>query len=159
MYRIGQGFDVHAFAKNRDLILGGEKFDYEYGLLGHSDADVLAHAIMDALLGALCLGDIGTLFPDTDNNYKDADSMNLMEKVYDKVREKGYEIVNVDATVICQLPKIKPRSEKIRENIAKILKTTVDNINIKGTTTEKLGFTGRKEGIASMCTVLLRKIK
>jgi 2-C-methyl-D-erythritol 2,4-cyclodiphosphate synthase len=159
MYRIGQGFDVHAFAKDRDLILGGEKFDYEYGLLGHSDADVLAHAIMDALLGALCLGDIGKLFPDTDASYKGADSMKLMQKVYEKITEKGYQIVNVDATVICQLPKIKPKADKIRENVAKVLNTDIENINIKGTTTEELGFTGRKEGIASMCAVLLKKIR
>lgn len=159
MYRIGQGFDVHAFAEDRDLILGGVKIDYPLGLLGHSDADVLAHAVMDALLGALCLGDIGKLFPDTDAKFKGADSMKLLEKVYEKVVEKGYEVVNVDATLICEKPKIAPHSTTMRENLSKILKTTIDNVNVKGTTSEKLGFTGRGEGIASLCSILLKKIK
>ena len=157
MYRIGQGFDVHAFEPNRDLILGGVKIDYPLGLLGHSDADVLTHAVMDAILGALCMGDIGKLFPDTDNAYKGADSVKLLERVYGKVLEKNYEIVNIDAAVICEKPKIRPFVDKMREILANALKTRVDNVNIKGTTTEKLGFTGREEGIASLCTALLKK--
>ncbi len=157
MYRIGQGFDVHAFATNRDLILGGVKFDYELGLAGHSDADVLAHTIMDALLGALCIGDIGKLFPDTDPAFKNANSMILMQRVYEIIQEKGYEIVNLDATIMCEKPKILPKREQIRKNVADILKTHIDNVNVKATTTEKLGFTGRREGIASICVVLLQK--
>lgn len=158
MYRIGQGFDVHAFAKNRELILGGVKIDYEYGLQGHSDADVLTHAIMDSLTGALSLGDIGKLFPDTDPSYKGADSVKLLEEVFNIVKNKGYEIVNLDATVICERPKIRKYVDIMRSNIAKVLKTNIENVNIKGTTTEKLGFTGRKEGIASLCSILLKKI-
>ncbi len=159
MYRIGQGFDVHAFERNRDLILGGVKIDYPLGLLGHSDADVLTHVVMDALLGALCLGDIGKLFPDTDNAYKGADSVKLLERVYEKVQEKKYEIVNIDATVICEKPKIRPYVDKMRQILANALKTEIDNVNIKGTTTEKLGFTGREEGIAALCTALLKKME
>jgi 2-C-methyl-D-erythritol 2,4-cyclodiphosphate synthase len=157
MYRIGQGFDVHAFSENRDLILGGVKFDYPLGLKGHSDADVLAHAVMDALLGSLCMGDIGKLFPDNDPAFKNADSMKLMQRVYEKILEKGYVLVNLDATVICERPKLLPHAQEIRQNIAKVLKTEVDNVNVKATTSEKLGFTGRKEGIASLCVVLLKK--
>jgi len=158
MYRIGQGFDVHAFAKNRDLILGGVKFDYPLGLLGHSDADVLTHAVMDALLGAVCLGDIGKLFPDNDETYKDVNSLKLLESVYSKINELNYGVVNVDATVICEKPKIAPHRDQMRKNIAQALNISIENVNIKGTTTEKLGFTGREEGIASLCTVLLKKI-
>jgi 2-C-methyl-D-erythritol 2,4-cyclodiphosphate synthase len=157
VFRIGQGFDVHKLAENRDLILGGVKIDYPLGLLGHSDADVLTHAVMDALLGALCLGDIGKLFPDTDPLYKGADSIKLLEKVYSKVIENGYTVENLDATVICEKPKILPHSLEMRKNLSRALKSDISKINVKATTTEKLGFTGREEGIASMCVVLLKK--
>ena len=155
--RIGQGFDVHKLVENRKCIIGGVDIPYEMGLLGHSDADVLCHAITDAILGAANLGDIGKLFPDTDPAYKGADSIMLLGKVGDLVREKGYTIGNIDATVICERPKIGPHREAMAKNIADALKTQIDRVSIKATTTEKLGFTGRKEGIASQAVVLLRK--
>ena len=155
--RIGQGFDVHKLVEGRKCIIGGVDIPYELGLLGHSDADVLCHAITDAILGAANLGDIGKLFPDTDPAYKGADSVMLLAKVGELMREKGYSICNIDATVICERPKIGPHRDAMAENIAKALLTDVDRVSIKATTTEKLGFTGRKEGIASQATVLLRK--
>lgn len=157
MFRIGQGFDVHAFAENRPLIIGGIEIPYELGLLGHSDADVLLHTISDALLGAIGEGDIGKHFPDTDPAFKDADSAKLLIHVYQLVKDKGYELVNADCTIIAQAPKMAPYIQSMRSRIAELLETTSDLINVKATTTEKLGFTGRKEGIASQAVVLLQK--
>ena len=147
--RVGLGYDVHKLVEGRDLILGGVKVPHELGLLGHSDADVLAHAISDALLGAAALGDIGKHFPDTDEAYKGADSLKLMAHVRDLVEEKGYVIENVDATIIAQRPKLRPYIEQMEENIAKVLRIEKDQINIKATTEERLGFTGREEGMAA----------
>lgn len=157
MFRIGQGFDVHAFAENRPLIIGGIEIPYELGLLGHSDADVLLHTISDALLGAIGEGDIGKHFPDTDPAFKDADSAKLLIHVYQLVKDKGYELVNADCTIIAQAPKMAPYIQSMRNRIAELLETSSDLINVKATTTEKLGFTGRKEGIASQAVVLLQK--
>jgi len=154
-FRTGIGFDVHAFAENRKLIIGGVNIPFEKGLLGHSDADVLLHAISDALLGAAALGDIGQHFPDTDEKYKNADSLILLQKVYELVMQKGYVLGNVDAVVILQRPKLLPFIKKIRENIAGILKADIEQISIKATTTEKLGFTGREEGVSAMASVLI----
>ena len=154
--RIGQGYDVHRLAEGRDLILGGVKIPYEKGLDGHSDADVLVHAIMDAMLGAAALGDIGLLFPDTDENYKGADSLLLLKKVNERVREAGYEIVNIDATMIAQAPKLRPYIDEMRENISRTLGIAMDTVSIKATTEEKLGFTGRKEGIAAQAVLLIQ---
>ena len=155
MLRIGQGLDVHAFAPARDLILGGVKIDYEYGLAGHSDADVLTHALMDALLGALALGDIGKLFPDSDDAFKGADSLKLLERVMSLEEFKNVTLVNADITVIAQKPKIAPYTDMMRQNLAAVLKCGIDRISVKGTTTEKLGFCGRGEGITAMAVVLL----
>ncbi|MGO3018185.1 MAG: 2-C-methyl-D-erythritol 2,4-cyclodiphosphate synthase [Anaerococcus sp.] len=155
--RIGLGYDVHRLEKGRELIIGGVKFDYEYGLLGHSDADVLTHAIMDAILGALNLRDIGVLFPDTDNTYKDVYSINLLDKVVDLMEEKGYKIGNIDTVVICEKPKINPMAEKIQTLLAKHLKTDIENVSIKASTSEKLAFTGRGEGIEARAVVLLER--
>ena len=155
MLRIGQGLDVHAFAPARDLILGGVKIDYEYGLAGHSDADVLTHALMDALLGALALGDIGKLFPDNDDAFKGADSLKLLERVMSLEQFKNVTLVNADITVIAQKPKIAPYTDMMRQKLAAVLKCGVDRISVKGTTTEKLGFCGRGEGITAMAVVLL----
>ncbi len=154
--RIGHGYDVHRFAENRDLILGGVKIPYEFGLLGHSDADVLVHAIMDSLLGAAALGDIGKLFPDTDQSYKGADSMVLLAKVCDVLKENGYSIGNIDSTVIAQKPKLKDYILQMRENIAKVCQIDVSQVSVKATTEEKLGFTGRLEGISAhaVCIIL-----
>jgi 2-C-methyl-D-erythritol 2,4-cyclodiphosphate synthase len=156
--RVGMGYDVHKLVENRKLILGGVEIDHEKGLLGHSDADVLLHAIMDSILGALALGDIGKHFPDTDEKYKGADSMKLLEHVYNLISEKGYAIGNLDATIIAQAPKMAPHIQKMRENIARILKTDINNINVKATTEEGLGFTGNKEGISSQSICLLINI-
>lgn len=154
--RIGHGYDVHRFAENRDLILGGVKIPYELGLLGHSDADVLVHAIMDSLLGAAALGDIGKLFPDTDQSYKGADSMVLLAKVCDVLKENGYSIGNIDSTVIAQKPKLKDYIMLMRENIAKVCNIDISQVSVKATTEEKLGFTGRLEGISAhaVCIIL-----
>jgi 2-C-methyl-D-erythritol 2,4-cyclodiphosphate synthase len=158
MFRIGQGFDVHQLTAGRPLIIGGITIPYEKGLLGHSDADVLLHTVSDACLGAIGEGDIGRHFPDTDPNFKDADSAKLMEHVWRLVKEKGYELVNADCTIIAQKPKMAPFIPQMRERIAELLEASPDQINIKATTTEKLGFTGRGEGIASQAVVLLKKI-
>ena len=147
--RIGMGYDVHKLVEGRDLILGGVKIDYEKGLLGHSDADVLLHAISDALLGAAALGDIGKHFPDTDPTYKGADSMKLMAHVKELIEEKGYVIENIDATIIAQKPKLRPYIEEMEVNIARVLGIEKDQINVKATTEERLGFTGREEGMAA----------
>ena len=157
MMRIGHGYDVHRFAENRKLFLGGVEIPYELGLLGHSDADVLLHAIMDALLGACALGDIGKHFPDTDEKYKGADSLKLLEEVYKKINSLGFEIGNIDATIIAQAPKLLPYIEKMREKIALACNTSIENINVKATTEEKLGFTGRKEGISAHAVCILVK--
>ena len=157
MIRIGHGYDIHAFSDNRKCIIGGVEIPYEKGLLGHSDADVLLHAISDSLLGAAALGDIGKHFPDTDPEFKGADSLVLLEKVNELLEQKGYKVVNVDATVIAQVPKLAPYILKMRENIAKALKTDVDFISVKATTEEKLGFTGRKEGISAHSVCLIEK--
>lgn len=153
--RIGEGYDVHKLAKNRKLILGGEEIDYEYGLDGHSDADVLVHAVMDALLGALALGDIGKHFPDTDNSYKGADSIMLLKSVCRLIGEKGYRVGNIDCTVCAQKPKLAPYIQKMRENIAAAAGTLPENISVKATTTEHLGFEGRMEGISARAVCLL----
>ena len=152
---VGIGYDVHALSKDRDLFLGGVKIYYEFGLMGHSDADVLVHAIMDAMLGACALGDIGRHFPDNDNSYKNIDSMLLLEKVNELINEKGYVVNNIDAVVIAQKPKLMPYIDTMKNNIADLLKIDRNCVNIKATTTEKLGFEGRMEGISSqaVCTI------
>jgi 2-C-methyl-D-erythritol 2,4-cyclodiphosphate synthase len=153
--RIGHGYDVHKFAENRKLILGGVEIPFELGLLGHSDADVLVHAVMDALLGAAALGDIGKLFPDTDDRYKGADSILLLKEVCAVLAEKGYSIGNIDATVIAQKPKLKDYIDLMRKNIADACKVDVSQISVKATTEEKLGFTGRLEGISAHAVCLI----
>lgn len=153
--RIGYGYDVHKFAKNRQLIVGGVDIPYEMGLDGHSDADVLLHAVSDALLGAAALGDIGTHFPDTDPEYSGADSLKLLEQVVALLKDKGYSICNIDALVVAQSPKMAPYIQKMRKNIADACSITVDDVNVKATTEEKLGFTGRKEGMAAHAAVLI----
>ncbi|WP_110113979.1 2-C-methyl-D-erythritol 2,4-cyclodiphosphate synthase [Bacillus sp. CGMCC 1.16541] len=153
--RVGQGFDVHQFAENRPLILGGITIPYEKGLLGHSDADVLLHTIADALLGAAAKGDIGKHFPDTDEAYKDADSAELLTHVWKLLKEENYELSNVDCTIIAQKPKMAPHIDAMRKRIAELLEIEISQINVKATTTEKLGFTGREEGIAAQAAVLI----
>lgn len=157
MMRIGHGYDVHAFDASRPLILGGMEIPHDFGLKGHSDADVLLHTITDSILGALALGDIGKFFPDTDEKFKDADSRVLLGEVVAMMYEKGYEIGNIDAVVIAERPKLRGYIDDIRGNVAALLKTDISNVNIKATTSEKLGFTGREEGIASEAVVLLNK--
>lgn len=154
--RIGLGYDVHKLVENRDLILGGVNIPYEKGLLGHSDADVLLHAIMDSLLGAAALGDIGKHFPDTDAKYKGASSLELLRQVGLLIEKHGYIIGNIDATIIAQKPKMAPHIESMRNNIAQALRITVNQINIKATTEEGLGFTGSGEGISSQSICLLK---
>ena len=156
--RIGHGYDVHRLVEERRLILGGVDIPYEKGLLGHSDADVLLHAISDALLGAAALGDIGKHFPDTDAAYKNADSLVLLSKVNDIIGAAGYRVSNVDATVIAQAPKLAPHILKMRENIAKALDTDLDEISVKATTEERLGFTGSGEGISAHAVCLIEKV-
>lgn len=154
--RIGMGYDVHRLVEDRALILGGVEIDHSHGLLGHSDADVLLHAIMDAMLGAAALGDIGRHFPDDDPKYKGISSMILLSHVRDSIEATGYQIGNIDATIICESPKLMPHIPHMVENIASCLGIEINQVNIKATTTEKLGFTGRKEGIASDAIVLLK---
>ena len=156
--RVGLGYDVHKLVEGRKLIIGGVNVPHEKGLLGHSDADVLIHAVMDSILGALALGDIGKHFPDTDEKYKGADSMKLLEFVYNLINDKGYGIANIDCTIIAQSPKMAPHIQNMRENIAKALNTSIENINVKATTEEGLGFTGAKEGIAAQSICLLVKV-
>ena len=155
--RIGHGYDVHRLTENRDLIIGGVKIPYEKGLLGHSDADVLVHAILDAVLGALGLGDIGKHFPDTDESYKGINSMCLAERVAFFLHDNGYKIGNIDATVVAQRPKLSPYIEEMRANIAKVFNVTPDRVNIKATTEEKLGFTGSGEGISAHAVCIIVK--
>ena len=157
MIRVGQGYDVHRFVDTGEVILGGVKIDYEQGLEAHSDGDVVLHALCDALLGAAALGDIGKHFPDTDPEFKGADSRVLLRYVYKIVQEKGYSLGNADITIIAQAPKMAPHIVAMCENIAADLSVSVDSINVKATTTEKLGFEGRKEGIAVQAVVLIEK--
>ncbi len=154
--RIGQGYDVHRLIEGRDCIICGVKIPYEKGLLGHSDADVALHALSDALLGAAALGDIGKHFPDTDEQYKGADSRVLLREIVKKIEDKGYKIENVDITIIAQKPKMAPYIEQMRKNVADDLCINIDAVNVKATTTEKLGFEGRGEGISSTAVVLLQ---
>ena len=155
--RVGHGYDVHRLTENRRLIIGGVTIPYEKGLLGHSDADVLVHAIMDALLGAAALGDIGRHFPDNDPAYSGADSVGLLRQVCALLQEKGYMLSNIDATVIAQQPKLKPHIDTMREVLSEAMRLDKDCISIKATTEEKLGFTGRQEGIAAHCVALIFK--
>ncbi|GAB3055834.1 2-C-methyl-D-erythritol 2,4-cyclodiphosphate synthase [Salinicoccus sesuvii] len=159
MSRIGHGFDVHAFEAGRPLVIGGIEIPHDRGLKGHSDADVLLHTMADALLGALALGDIGKFFPDTDAAFKDMDSKVLLQEVVAMMHEKGYELGNIDAVIMAERPKFRPYIDDMREVAASILKTDISNVNIKATTTEKLGFTGRGEGIASEAVVLIEKVE
>ncbi len=158
MFRIGQSIDIHQLVEGRDLILGGVKIDHPYGLLGHSDADVLLHAIIESIIGAMGLGDIGTHFPDTDEKYKGISSMILLEKTYDMMVQEGYEIGNVDSLILAEAPKMAPHIPQMRENIAQALHCDVSQINVKATRGEKMGFVGRKEGIVCQAvTLLVRK--
>ncbi|KJE27666.1 2-C-methyl-D-erythritol 2,4-cyclodiphosphate synthase [Geobacillus kaustophilus] len=157
MFRIGQGFDVHQLVEGRPLIIGGVTIPYEKGLLGHSDADVLLHAVADACLGAIGAGDIGRHFPDTDPRFKDADSAELLAHVWALARQEGYRLVNADCTIIAQKPKMAPYIEEMRAVIARLLGAERSQVNVKATTTERLGFTGRGEGIAAQAVVLLQK--
>lgn len=153
--RIGHGYDVHRLVEGRNLILGGVNISHDLGLLGHSDADVLVHAIIDSLLGAAALGDIGVLFPDTDEKYKNADSIELLKKVCRILEEKSFKIVNIDSTIIAQKPKLKEHICKMRENIANACNIDITCVNVKATTEENLGFTGREEGIAAHAVSLI----
>ncbi len=157
--RIGNGYDVHKLVENRELIIGGVLIPYEKGLLGHSDADVLVHAIMDSLLGATKKGDIGKLFPDNDNNFKNICSLELLKKVYNILKADGYQIINIDSTIIAQAPKMRPYIDKMEENIAMCLNIDKSQINIKATTEEGLGFTGALEGISANAVCLVIKNK
>ena len=156
--RIGNGYDVHKLVEGRKLILGGVEIPYEKGLLGHSDADVLVHAIMDALLGALAKGDIGKLFPDSSAEFKDISSILLLKKVNEVLKKENYTIINIDSIVAAQAPKLAPHIEQMRKNIADALETDIANISVKATTTEKLGFEGRGEGISSYAVCLFENI-
>ena len=155
--RIGHGYDVHRLVEARKLILGGAEIPYELGLLGHSDADVLLHAVIDALLGAAALGDIGKLFPDSDPKYKDISSMLLLERAMERIRQKGFRVGNVDVTVIAQRPKLLHYIPRMRENLAQALELSVDRVNVKATTEEGLGFTGSGEGISCHAVCLLEE--
>lgn len=156
--KIGIGYDVHKLVKDRDLIIGGVKIDYEMGLLGHSDADVLTHAIIDSIFGALGVGDLGRHFPDTDPKFKGVSSIKLLEYAYNLMSEMNYEIGNIDAIIIAQSPKMAPHIENMKKIISKTLCTDINNINIKATTEEGLGFTGKKEGISSQSICLLKSV-
>lgn len=156
--RIGHGYDVHRLTENRALILGGVEIPHTVGLLGHSDADVLTHAIMDALLGAAALGDIGQMFPDSDPAYKNANSIKLLEQVRVRLAENGYCVACIDSTIIAQRPKFAPHLAQMRENLAKALHTTIGNVNVKATTEEGLGFSGKEEGIAAHAVCLLETL-
>lgn len=158
MIRIGHGYDVHRFKEGRELYIGGIHIDYSLGLDGHSDADVLLHAICDALLGAAALGDIGRHFPDTDPKFKGIDSKLLLKATYDLLKKEGYSIVNLDATVVAQAPRLSGYIEQMRECVANILECDIGQVNIKATTEEKLGFTGRLEGISAHCVCLIENL-
>jgi 2-C-methyl-D-erythritol 2,4-cyclodiphosphate synthase len=157
MTRIGFGYDAHRLVKGRDLILGGVKIPYDLGLLGHSDADVLSHAMGEAILGALCLGDLGKHFPDTDEKYKGISSLKILSMINDMAKKENAKIIHIDSTIVAQEPKLSPYIEKMRENISHVLKINIDQISVKATTTEGLGFTGRKEGISGYAVVLVEK--
>jgi 2-C-methyl-D-erythritol 2,4-cyclodiphosphate synthase len=157
-FRIGQGVDFHQLAEGRDLWLGGIKIDHSKGAVGHSDADVLLHAICDAILGAACLGDIGTHFPDTDQQYKNIDSKILLQRTVELVKTEGYSIINIDSTLCLEQPKIKPFVPQMQETIAAICSLTARDVSIKATTTERMGFVGREEGLVAYATVLLQRI-
>lgn len=157
MMRIGSGFDVHAFTAGDSVMLGGVRIAHSHSLLAHSDGDVLIHAICDALLGALALGDIGVHFPPTEARWKNADSTQLLAQCMAMIRDRGYDLANIDVTVICEFPKINPHVPAIRERLAEVMAVAIDRISVKATTTEKLGFTGRGEGIAAQSVVLLEK--
>ena len=158
-YRIGFGYDVHQLVDSRDFWLGGIKIPFEKGALGHSDADVLIHVICDAILGATNLGDIGTHFPDNSEDYKNIDSKILLSKVISMIREKGYEIVNIDSTICLQLPKLAPYISLMKDELSKCMGILVEDISIKATTTERLGFVGKEKGIAAYATVLINKVR
>ncbi|MFR8990477.1 MAG: 2-C-methyl-D-erythritol 2,4-cyclodiphosphate synthase [Fusobacterium sp.] len=157
MLRIGNGYDVHVLTEGRRLVLGGVEIPHTKGVLGHSDGDVLVHVIMDAMLGALALGDIGQHFPDTDMQYKNIDSMVLLSKVKELIYSKGYKIINLDSIIVLQKPKVKPYIEAMRKRIADVLELEIDQVSVKATTEEKLGFTGDESGVKSYCVVLLEK--
>ena len=159
MNRVGIGYDVHQFATNRPLILGGVGIPHSQGLQGHSDADVLTHAVMDSLLGALALGDIGDHFPDTDSQYRGADSLVLLKKVWEMIQQRGYRVNNLDSVLIAQRPRLKPYLETMRTNLASYMDCEIEFVSVKATTTEKLGFAGREEGIAAKSVVLLKKFE
>lgn len=159
MFRIGYGYDVHQFQEGRKLILGGVEIPSEKGLIGHSDADVLLHAITDALLGALALGDIGTYFPDTDEAHKNADSRHLLREAYNLVQSKGYLLGNLDTTLILESPKLRSYINEIRKTISEDLKCSVDEVSVKATTSEKMGFAGREEGVIAQAVVLIYPMK
>ena len=156
--RIGHGYDVHKLVEGRKLIVGGVEIPHSLGLLGHSDADVLLHAISDAILGACAMGDIGGMFPDTDEKWKGADSLKLLGAVVERVSQAGYKIENIDSTLIAQKPKMKPYIDEMRANIARVCKLDVSQVSVKATTEEKLGFTGREEGISAHAVVLINSI-
>lgn len=153
--RIGHGYDVHKLVEGRKLIIGGVEIPHSLGLLGHSDADVLLHAVSDALLGAAAMGDIGGMFPDTDEKFQDADSLFLLKCVVERLQESGYYVVNIDSTILAQKPKMKPYINSMRENIAKVCNLDINDVSVKATTEEGLGFTGRQEGIAAHAVVLI----
>lgn len=157
MIRIGNGYDVHKLVEGRKLVLGGIEIPHTKGVLGHSDGDVLIHAIMDAILGALALGDIGQHFPDNDMQYKNIDSTILLTRVKELIDEKGYQIINLDSIIVLQKPKVKPYIQSMRERISDILRIDIDQVSVKATTEEKLGFTGDESGVKSYCVVLLEK--
>lgn len=157
-YRIGQGIDFHQMVEGREFWLGGVKIPHSKGAMGHSDADVLLHAICDAMLGALALGDIGTHFPDTSSEFKNIDSKVLLRRSFDLITSKGYKVVNIDSTLCLEKPKIKPYVDEMRKTIAGIIELSVDDVSIKATTTEKMGFVGREEGLMAHASVLLQKI-
>ena len=159
MFRTGIGFDAHALAEGRPLVIGGVRIPHSRGLIGHSDADVLAHAVMDAILGALALGDIGEHFPDTEDEFEGADSLGLLSLVQKMIEDKGYSCENLDSIIIAEKPKLKPYIGEMRENLASVLKINVDQLSIKATTTEHMGFTGREEGIVAQAVVLLKSNK
>lgn len=155
MFRVGHGYDVHKLIEGRKLILCGEEIEHKKGLLGHSDADVAIHALIDALLGAAALGDIGGLFPDTDEQYRDANSLKLLKIVWEKLKNMGYQISNIDLTIVAQAPKLKKYINSMKNNIADVLNLDLNQVNVKATTEEGLGFTGNKEGISAFCVVLI----
>ena len=159
MYRIGLGYDVHQLTQGRKLILAGVKIPHELGLEGHSDADVLTHAVMDSLLGALALGDIGDHFPDTDSQHRGADSIVLLKKVWEMIKQRGYRVNNLDSVLIAQRPRLKPYLETMRTNLASYMDCEIELVSVKATTTEKLGFAGREEGIVAKSVVLLKKFE